>query len=572
MKKFYLLIFLLISSGAFAQNLPNYMTPDEQKSYRNYVPPSSMTDDFNPPPSRVRAMAEWEEFQSVMITWTSYPAILAQIVKYVQQECNVIIVCSDSASVKSALTSYGVPLVNLSFLIKPFNSIWCRDYGPWCVYTNDIDTMRIIDWIYNRPRPADDTLPAPIARFFNVPLHQMTNSPNNITATGGNFMVDGNNTGFSSKLILNENTGKTEAEIDTMMNKYMGLKRYVFMDVLPYDGIHHIDMHMKLLDEETLLVGQYPAGVADGPQIELNLQYIQNNYLTCYGKPYKIVRIPMPPGSGGIYPPNSSYYTYTNSLIVNRTVLVPIYNFSQDTTALRIYREAMPGYKVYGIDCSLIIPQSGAIHCITKEIGVYQPLFISHCGIRNTSNTTSSYEVKAVIKHKSGIASAKVYWSTDTSMGYNQLSMAQAVDTFRAYIPAQPLNTRVYYYISAASISGKTMTKPITAPTGHFKFLVTNSTGISGESGNVCSYGLSQNYPNPFNPSTTINYSLGSTGRAVIRVYDVLGREIALLLDGVEEAGSHTLYFDASKLPGGVYFYTLTSGEFTQSKKMIILK
>ncbi len=572
MNKIFLLIFLLISSSVFAQGLPNYMTPDEQKIYKSYVPPSSQTDDFNPPPTRLRTMAEWEEFQSVMITWTSYTSILAQIVRYVQQECKVIIVCTDSNSVKTQLTSYGVPLVNLSYMHKPYNSIWCRDYGPWCVYTNDVDTMRIIDWVYNRPRPADDTLPAPIARFFNVPLHQMTNSPNNITATGGNFMVDGNNTGFSSKLILNENPGKTEAEIDTMMNRYMGLKRYAFMDVLPYDGIHHIDMHMKLLDEETLMVGQYPTGVADGPQIELNLQYILNNYLTCYGKPYKVVRIPMPPSAGGQYPPNSSYFTYTNSLIVNKTVIVPIYGFSQDTTALRIYRDAMPGYKVYGIDCNAIIPSSGAVHCITKEIGVYQPLFISHSGIRNTNNTTSSYEVKAFIKHKSGIASAKVYWSTDTSLGYNQLTMTQAADTFRAYIPAQPLNTRVYYYISANSVSGKTMTKPITAPTGHYKFLVTNATGISGEPGGVYSYSLSQNYPNPFNPTTTINFSLGKTGRTTIKVYDVLGREVAVILDAVSEAGSHAVYFDASSLSGGVYFYTLISGDYSVTKRMILIK
>ena len=55
------------------------------------------------------------------------------------------------------------------------------------------------------------------------------------------------------------------------MNKFLGVDRYIKMNTLPYDQIHHIDMHMKLLDEETLLVGQYPPGIADGPQIEANL-------------------------------------------------------------------------------------------------------------------------------------------------------------------------------------------------------------------------------------------------------------------------------------------------------------
>ncbi len=82
----------------------------------------------------------------------------------------------------------------------------------------------------------------------------------------------------------------------------------------------------------------------------------------------------MPPSSTGQYPPNSSYFTYTNSLIVNKTVIVPIYGFSQDTTALRIYRDAMPGYRVVGINCAGMISASGAVHCITKEIGVLEPV------------------------------------------------------------------------------------------------------------------------------------------------------------------------------------------------------
>ena len=62
--------------------------------------------------------------------------------------------------------------------------------------------------------------------------------------------------------------------------------------VLTFDAIHHIDMHMKLLNEETLLVGEFPLNVSDGPQIEMNIQYIQDNFTSVYGTPYKIVRIP----------------------------------------------------------------------------------------------------------------------------------------------------------------------------------------------------------------------------------------------------------------------------------------
>jgi len=430
----------------------------------------------------------------------------------------------------------------------------------------------MIDWVYNRPRPLDDQIPVYIAQMFNTPLHQATSPPNDFTATGGNFMVDGHGTGFSSKLMLTENPGKTEAQIDTIAKKYMGLSRYIKMNTLPYDGIHHIDMHMKLLDEETLLVGQYPTGIADGPQIELNLQYILTNFQTCFGKPYKVVRIPMPPSSTGQYPPNSSYFTYTNSVIVNKTVIVPIYGFPQDTTALRIYRESMPGYRIVGINCAGMISASGAIHCITKEIGVLNSLFISHSGLRNTSVTTSPYEVKASIKSKSGIANTKVYWRTDTTVAYSQLSMTQVADTFKAYIPAQPLNTKVYYYISATNNSSKTVTKPYTAPAGYFKFNVTNTTYVNNESGVIKEYRLFQNYPNPFNPTTKISFAISQTGFTSLKVYDAMGREVATLINSKLEAGKFTAEFNASNLSSGIYFYKLVSGNYSEVKKLTLIK
>ena len=167
-------------------------------------------------------------------------------------------------------------------------------------------------------------------------------------------------------------------------------------------------MHMKLLDEETILVGQYPPGIADGPQIEANLQYVLNNFQTCFGRPYKVVRIPMPPDQNGQYPPSGQYRTYTNSIFVNKTVIVPTYEYQYDTTAFRIYREAMPGYNVVGINCNSIIGSLGAIHCIMKEVGVFDPVWISHATMEPEIFEGDSIAISAVIKTKSGIADASV--------------------------------------------------------------------------------------------------------------------------------------------------------------------
>lgn len=86
------------------------------------------------------------------------------------------------------------------------------------------------------------------------------------------------------------------------------------------------------------------------------------------------------------------------------------------------------------------------------------------------------------------------------------------------------------------------------------------------------SYGLSQNYPNPFNPSTIINYQLPAAGNVTLKVYDVLGRLVKTLVDRDESAGYYNVVFNASEFPSGIYFYKLTAGAFSSTKKFIVLK
>lgn len=435
---------------------------------RNYP-----TDRGTTPPTQIpRTPAEWEEMQGVVITWASYTSNLTEIVRYAQEHVKVYIVCSNPVNVQNTLNSAGVGINNIEFVVADYNSVWVRDYGPQSIYLAGTNELAFVDWVYNRPRPADDVIPGVMATHMGLPLYQMTQNPNRLTATGGNFMTDGFDKGFSSNLILTENNSLTEAQINTIKKNYMGIDPYVKMTVLPYDGIHHIDMHMKLLDEETLLVGQYPAGVSDGPQIEANLNYILNNFQTPYGRPYRVVRIPMPPDHNGNYPNSySNYLTYTNSIILNGLVLVPIYGRPQDDEALQIYRDAMPGYNVVGLNMLNVIPASGAIHCITREIAAHDPIFISHPPYRDEVDYSyDGYPVNAHISSAAGINNASLYWSTDTTAGFSVLPMTLEQDTFRAVIPNQSPYTKIYYYISATNGNNKTITKPLVAPAGLYVF------------------------------------------------------------------------------------------------------
>jgi hypothetical protein len=98
-------------------------------------------------------------------------------------------------------------------------------------------------------------------------------------------------------------------------------------------------------------------------------------------------------------------------------------------------------------------------------------------------------------------------------------------------------------------------------------------TGVSHNGNEVPHvYTLSQNYPNPFNPSTKIDFSIPDNGFVSLKVYDVLGREVSALINSDLKAGSYTYNFNASALATGIYFYTLTSGNFIETKKLMLIK
>ncbi len=100
----------------------------------------------------------------------------------------------------------------------------------------------------------------------------------------------------------------------------------------------------------------------------------------------------------------------------------------------------------------------------------------------------------------------------------------------------------------------------------------TSPTGIFDESLSITDYKLNQNYPNPFNPSTTISFSIPVQGNVSLKIYDLLGKEVVTLVDELKSAGNYQITFDAAQLASGMYFYKLEASNFSQTKKMILLK
>ena len=104
------------------------------------------------------------------------------------------------------------------------------------------------------------------------------------------------------------------------------------------------------------------------------------------------------------------------------------------------------------------------------------------------------------------------------------------------------------------------------------KYSQSVTTGIEQFSEIPEKFNLEQNYPNPFNPSTTISFSIPSSGFTSLKVYDILGKEVATLVNEEKQSGTYEVKFDAASLSSGIYFYTLTAELFSQTKKMILMK
>ena len=599
MKLSRLLILLTIStlglvSQVQAQGWPHQITPEEKAYIERIGNYPRMTRGITTPPeySELRAAAEWEEIEALTISWVTesytYRCILKQIATAAISECKVIIFTDDYWNVYDYLTSNtcgnAISLDNIDIVEEPVNSIWIRDYGANTVYGSWNDDRILVDWIYNRPRYDDDVIPDALGEHLTIDVYSTTAEPYDLMNTGGNYMSDGFGMAFESELITEENDGSSEwwttfpdhtvPEIESIMEEFMGIHTLVQMETLPYDGIHHIDMHMKLLDESTLLVSEYPDGVADGPQINANLEYVLSNYTTKWGTPFEVIRIPSPPMQNGNYPDaNGWYQTYSNAVFVNNKVILPTYYTEYDTTAIRIWEEALPGYEIVGIDCDSgqndIISLSGAIHCITHSVGVEDPLMISHLPLEDTNNNTSPYTVEGYISHRSGIASATVHYALSPEGPWSDVVMVDSGngEDFTADIPAQTSGSTIYYYISAIANTGKTGARPMPAPSGWWKFNVSGGIGVADlEIGN-----FSPIFPNPASAITCIPVKLLTGSNCKVVLYNALGAEIQQIHSGFIPVGERKLFFDASSLAPGAYSVSLlVEGRVVHAQQVMV--
>lgn len=288
----------------------------------------------------------------------------------------------------------------------------------------------------------------------------------------------------------------------------------------------------------------------------------------------------MPPHNGK-YPHEGGHYrTYLNAVFVNKTVIVPFYEEKYDTMAKRIWQEALPGYNIVGIDCNHVIPAFGAIHCITKEIGVPDPLLILHqplsyqkplCVV-NTPATTG-YVIWASAHHRSGIDSFKVCYTTDlngpwTCRPLQPYVLGDTLWTHQGLIPRQPAGTTVYYYLEATAKNGKRLARPMPAPRGYWKFCVKEeSVSTRPEAVQVS---LLPVYPNPASAITVVPLRADQPIFATVNLYNAVGQLVQTLFEGELPEGEKNLFIHADRLFAGTYWVSVQTPYQTLTQKLLV--
>jgi agmatine/peptidylarginine deiminase len=441
-----------------------------------------------------RVAAEWEPVTGVVIGW---PLKLRRpLVSAVAKDVDLYVMVANNAGMRRAhkvFAEWQIDPARVHFLRTTQGDGYYlpRDWGPFAVF-HGRDNCKLVDGRYvdylaaaagsERPLVSlsqqfgldyhlDDNAPAAIAKELGWPRTELP-----VALTGGNLFFDGMGTAFATQIMVDENAamGIPRDKFLQILKKELGVVRF---HVVPnfeggMGGIQHIDCLLKLLDEERILIKRAPHDHPDFRHIESTVGQLAK-LENAYGRPYTLLRIDTPRYH------EDDLTNYTNSIILNRKIYVPLFGIPADQRALKTWRAAMPGYNVLGfaLDKSLIdMRYMDAIHCRTRAIWDPKMLRITHKRIDGRDPSDQGFLAEVKIRDYSGLGLVedrlRLAWRIAGSPMWTEVRLEPAgtTDLYRATIPGPKAGQTVEYYLSAASRSGRQETLPRTAPKGFYAF------------------------------------------------------------------------------------------------------
>ncbi|PKA82003.1 agmatine/peptidylarginine deiminase [Ulvibacter sp. MAR_2010_11] len=464
-----------------------------------------------------RQVAEWEPAQGVYFVWP--PVIPKELIIELSNDTRIFPIVDGQAGQAHAekwLVKWGINLQNVNFLhLKTEEELQPRDWGPSAVFTGT-GAFKITDGQYKYACPGTDLKCNDSLEFQKKDNGQIYRSTIVDTAivylgnklgfdvlelpftnTGGNVITDGMGTAFSTCVLLTENrfNGISDKEFFQLNDSLLGLSNYNIISNFDKIGIQHIDCLLKLIDEETILVAEPPKNHELYSIYENIVQNELSHLKTIYNRPYTIKRIKVAP----YYTDDEAAYltAYTNSLILNKNVYVPLFGIEEDSLALETWRSVMPGYSIKGYEYVLkdqpvktkyhfegfeeLGVETGwlyedAIHCRIKSIWDENMVFISVKKVLPEVNINQSAVLNATIidYNNANLTVEEVFlkWRVkgEESWVKQKMTMDTNPNHWFAEFPAKEKEIEIEYYIEAQSGSGATQNRPITAPEGFYTF------------------------------------------------------------------------------------------------------
>ena len=552
--------------------------------------PSIDVFDHTPPPEGTRTAppggevvnpAEFCRADAMLIHWASAHSQVLVDMCLAIAESDRVICCArssaDAAEAEAAMSAAGVHMANVEFLVTSGGSVWIRDYGPFSIY--DDGELSITDMRYGPMGDIDD-IPIEIADQYELPWYRSS-----LIHQGGNHLTDGNGMGFSSTNLTSFNPAWEMGAIREEMQSYLGLDSLVIFPPMQGDATQHCDMWMKLLTDTLFVVGEYEHpedAVGDDAayldQLAQDLDEMQN----LDGRDFEVVRLPMNPVVfEGFYSINR---TYTNSLILNDKVLVPVYGTPLDAEALQLYAQLMPDHEIIGIDSSNLIHYLGAIHCITNIVHHSNPVVILHEPLVRVDPGAEPV-LSCRLNPRFGDREVELHYRSAVSGDEGVIPAVFSGGVWRAQMPHVFEDFGYWFEARVLTEAGVLETSlPEGAPDEVFTCLVRE---VSSVEPGVLDPVLDPltfdpetltSWPKPFTGETTIGFSLVRDELVELGVYDSGGRLTRRLLpERLMVAGHHEVAWDGRDdggelLPSGVYLVRAQAGRSVGFERLVLIR
>ncbi len=338
-----------------------------------------------------RFPAEWEKQQGILLCFPhngndwpgKYEAIQWAFVEFIKKVTTfeeIVLVVADEKLKTKVIGMLEIAEVNIkavSFIIHKTNRSWMRDSGPIIVKNGtkkEALDFNFNGWAKYNNYQLDKWVPRMVAKFLDIPVQQVTYKGKPVIVEGGAIETNGKGTLITSEECLMHpsiqvrNQNFTKEDYEAVFKEYLGITNVIWLgNGIEGDDTHgHIDDLCRFVNENTVVtIVESDKKDSNYQPLQDNLKRLQNAKLE-NGKPLNIVELPMPKRIyfDGIVLPAS----YANFLILNKCVLVPTFNDSNDRVALNILADCFPDREIIGISAIDLIWGFGTLHCLSQQI------------------------------------------------------------------------------------------------------------------------------------------------------------------------------------------------------------